>query len=83
MLQRYMHEHSVSPLLCTHDLTSSIDVGRVYVDRKLFVNFFASSLQLPMESSGSLLNQDRVALVRCSCKLCIVVSLEPPSILTT
>jgi hypothetical protein len=26
------------------------------------------------------LNQDHVALVRCSCKLCIVIALEPLSI---
>jgi hypothetical protein len=30
-----------------------------------------------------LLNHDLVAPVRCNCKLCIAVSLVPPSIFTT
>jgi hypothetical protein len=55
-------------------------IGRVYVDRKLLMNCFDSSLQLPMESSGNLLNQDHAAPVRRSCRLYIVVALEPPSI---
>jgi hypothetical protein len=80
MLQRCIYERSASPLLYTQDLTSSIDTGRVYVDRKLLVNCFDNSLQLPMESSGNLLNQDRTAPVRCSYKLCIAVPLKPPSI---
>jgi hypothetical protein len=78
-----MYERSVSPLFCTQDFTSSIDAGRVYVDRKLSVNCFSSSPQIPMESLGNLLNQDCVAPMRCSGKLCIAVALEPLSILTT
>jgi hypothetical protein len=80
MLQRCIYEHNASQLLCKQDLTSSIDTGRVYVDQKLLVNCFDSSLQLPMESSGNLLNQDRAAPVRWSCRICISVALEPPSI---
>jgi hypothetical protein len=82
ILHRCIYERNVSPLFCIQDLTSSIDVGRLYVDRKFLVNCSSSSPQLPMESSGSLLNQDRVAPVRCRCKLCIVVALDPPSICT-
>jgi hypothetical protein len=77
-----MYEHSVSPLFCTHAFTSSIEVGHVYVNRKLSMNCFSSSPQLLMESSGNLLNQDCAAPVRCSFKLCIAVALDPPSILT-
>jgi hypothetical protein len=33
-----------------------------------------------MDSFSSLLNHDLAAPVRCSCKLCIAVSLVPPSI---
>jgi hypothetical protein len=76
-----MYEHSVSPLFCTQAFTSSIDAGHVYVDRKLSVNCFSSSPQLPMKSLGNLLNQDYVAPVRYSGKLCIAVALEPLSIL--
>jgi hypothetical protein len=81
MLQRCMYERSASPLFCTQAFTSSIDTGHMYFDQKLFVNCFSSSPQLSMESSGNLLNQDHVAPVRCSCKLCIAVALEPPCIL--
>jgi hypothetical protein len=54
----------------------------LYVDRKFLVNWFSSSPHLPMESSGSVLNQDRVVLVRCSFKLSIAVALDSPSICT-
>jgi hypothetical protein len=80
-LQRCMYERSASQLFYTQAFTSSIDAGHVYVDRKLFVNCFSSLPQLPMESSGSLPNQDRNAPVRCKYKLCIAVALEPLSIL--
>jgi hypothetical protein len=73
-VSRHFSVHRLSLLL--------FDAGRVYVDQKLFVNCFSSLPQLPMESSGNLLNQDRAAPVRCSYKLCIAVALEPPSILT-
>jgi hypothetical protein len=62
-------------------LTSSIDVGRLYVDLKLLVYYFVISSQLPIVSLSSLPNHDRAAPVRWSCRLCIVVSFEPPSIL--
>jgi hypothetical protein len=74
----WIYERNASPLFCVQDFTSSIDVGCFYVERKLLVNWFSISPQLPMESSGSLLNQDRVAPVRCSYKLCIAIALEPP-----
>jgi hypothetical protein len=77
-----MYERNASLFLCMQDLTSSIDAGRLYVDRKFLINWFSNSPQLPIESSGSVFNQDRAALVRCSCKLCIVVALEPLSIRT-
>jgi hypothetical protein len=35
-----------------------------------------------MVPTGSVLNHDRAVPVRCSCKLCIAVALEPPSIFT-
>jgi hypothetical protein len=82
MLHRYMYERRVSPLLCVQDLTSSRDVGHLYVKRKFLANRFSSSPQLSMESLGKVLNQDRAAPVRCNCKLCIVVALAPPSICT-
>jgi hypothetical protein len=52
----------------------------LYVDLKLLVNCFVRSSQLPMDSFSSLLNHDLAAPVRCSYKLCIAVSLVPPSI---
>jgi hypothetical protein len=75
-----IYERSVSLFFCIQDLTSSIDASRLYVDRKFLVNWFSSLPQLPMESSGSVLNQDRAAPVRYSCKLCIAVALYPTSI---
>jgi hypothetical protein len=56
--------------------------GRLYVDLKLLVNCFVSSSQLPIVSFSNLLNDDLAAPVRCSCKLCIAVSLVPPNIFT-
>jgi hypothetical protein len=83
MLYLWMYDLSVSLRYCTQALTSSIDVGRLYVDLKLLVNCFVSSSQLPIVSLSNLLNHDRAAPVRWSCKLCIAVSFDPPSILTT
>jgi hypothetical protein len=77
-----MYERNASPFLCMQDLTSSIDAGRLYVDRKFIINWFSNSPQLLIESSGSVFNQDPAAPVRFSCKLCIAVALEPPSICT-
>jgi hypothetical protein len=57
MLQCYMYERSVSPLFCTQDFTSFIEVGRVYVDRKFYLNYFSSSPQLLMESSVTCLTK--------------------------
>jgi hypothetical protein len=34
----YIYERKVSPFFCTHDLTSSIDAGRLYVEQKNLVN---------------------------------------------
>jgi hypothetical protein len=64
------------------DLTSSIDARHLYVEQKFLVNSFSSSPQLPMDSLGMVLNQDRAAPVRWSCKLCIAVALVPPSMCT-
>jgi hypothetical protein len=61
-------------------LTSSIDVGRLYVDLKLIVNSFVSSSQLSIVSLSSLPNHDRAAPMRWSCRLSIAVSFEPPEI---
>jgi hypothetical protein len=72
-----MYERSDLSLFCVQSLSSSIYVGRLLVDLKLLVNCFSSSFQLPMDSSGNLLSQDRAAPVRCSYKLCIAVALEP------
>jgi hypothetical protein len=82
ILHRCMYERRVSSFLCVHDLTSSSDAGRLYVERKFLVNWLSSSPQLPMESLGSVLNQDRAAPVRCNCKFCIAVALVPLSICT-
>jgi hypothetical protein len=68
------------PFSAMQDLTSSSDARRLYVKRKFIAIFFFSSHQLPMDSMGKVLNQDRVAPVRCNCKLCIVVALVPLSI---
>jgi hypothetical protein len=77
-----MYDLSVSLRYCIQALTSSIDVGRLYVDLKLLVNCFVSLSQLPIVSLSNLLNHDRAAPMRWSCKLCIAVSFDPPSILT-
>jgi hypothetical protein len=77
-----MYERRVSLFLCMQDLTSSSDAGRLYVEQNFLANWFSSSPQLPMDSMGKVLNQDRAAPVRCSCKLCIAVALVPPSICT-
>jgi hypothetical protein len=69
ILHHYMYEHRVSSFLCMQDLTSSSDTGRLYVERKFLVNWHSNSPQLPMESLGRVLNQDRAAPVRCNCKL--------------
>jgi hypothetical protein len=82
-LHLWMYARNVSSRCCTHALTSSIEAGCLYVDLKLLVNCFVRSSQLPMISFSSLLNHDLAALVRCSYKLCIVVSLVPPNICTT
>jgi hypothetical protein len=82
MLHRCMYERRVLPLLCVQDLTSSRDAGRLYVEQKFLMNRLSSSPQLPMESLGKVLNQDRAVPVRCNCKLCIVVALVPSSICT-
>jgi hypothetical protein len=79
-LHLWMYACSVSSRYCTHVLTSSIDAGHLYVDLKLLVNCFVGSSQLPIDSISSLLNHDLAAPVKCSCKLCIVVSLVPPNI---
>jgi hypothetical protein len=77
-----MYEHNASPFLYIQDLTSSIDAGCLYVEPKFLVNWFSNSPQLPIESSSSMFNQDHAAPVRCSCKLCIAVALDRPSICT-
>ena len=79
-LHLWMYARNVSSRCCMHALTSSIDAGRLYVDLKLPVNCFVRSSQLPIVYFSSLLNHDLAAPVRCSCKLCIAVSLVPPSI---
>jgi hypothetical protein len=79
MLHLCMYDLSVSLRCCMQALTSSIDVGHLYVDLKLLVNYFVSSSQLPIVSLSSLPNHDRAAPVRWSCRLCIVVSFEPPN----
>jgi hypothetical protein len=38
ILHRCMYEHRVSPFLCIQDLTSSIEAGRLYVERKFLAN---------------------------------------------
>jgi hypothetical protein len=76
----WMYARNVSSRCCTHALTSSIDAGHLYVDLKLLVNCFVRSSQLPIDSFSSLLNHDLAVPVRCSCKLCIAVSLVPPNI---
>jgi hypothetical protein len=53
----------------THDLISSRDAGRSYVERKFLANWLSSSPQLPMESLGKVFNQDRAMPVRCNYKL--------------
>jgi hypothetical protein len=83
MLPLWMYDLSVPLCYCTQALTSSIDAGHLYVDLKLLVNCFVSSSQLPIVSLSGILNHDRAAQVRWSCRLCIVVSFDPPSILTT
>jgi hypothetical protein len=75
MLHLWIYDLSVSLRYCTHALTSSIDVGRLYVDLKLLVNCFVSSSQLPIVPLSNLLNHDLAALVRCSYKLCSLFSL--------
>jgi hypothetical protein len=82
MLHLWMYDLSVSLRCYTQALTSSIDAGRLYVDLKLLVNCFVSSSQLPIVSLSNLLNHDRATSVRWSCKLCIAISFDPPSILT-
>jgi hypothetical protein len=82
ILHHCIYERRVSPFLCMQDLTSSSDVGRLYIEWKFLANWFSSLPQLLMDSMGKVLNQDRVAPVRCSCKLCIAVALVPPSICT-
>jgi hypothetical protein len=82
MLHLWMYDLSVSLRCCMQALTSYIDDGCLYVDLKLLVNYFVSSSQLPIVSLSNLLNHDRAAPVRWSCKLCIAVSFDPPSILT-
>jgi hypothetical protein len=82
ILHHCMYERRVSSFLCMQDLTSSSDVGRLYVKRKFLVNWLSSSPQLPMESLGRVLNQDRDAPVRRNCRLCIAVALVPLSIWT-
>jgi hypothetical protein len=42
ILHHCIYERNVSPLFCIHDLTSSIDVGRLYVDQKFLVNCSSS-----------------------------------------
>jgi hypothetical protein len=64
MLHHCMYDLSVLLHCCMQTLTSSIDAGRLYVDLKLLVNCLVSSSQVPIVSLSSLLNQDRVALVR-------------------
>jgi hypothetical protein len=82
MLHLWMYDLSVSLHCCMQALTSSIFIGRLYVDLKLLVIYFVSSSQIPIVSLSNLLNHSRVAPVRWSYKLCIVVSFDPPSILT-
>jgi hypothetical protein len=82
ILHLWMYALNVSPHCCTQALTSSMDVGRLYVDLKLLVNCFVSSSQLPIVSSRSLLNHDLAAPVSYSCKLCIAISPVPPNICT-
>jgi hypothetical protein len=82
VLHHCIYERKASPFFCIHDLTSSIDASHLYVEQKFHANLFSNSLQLPVESSGSVFNQDHAAPVRCSCKLCIIVALVPPSICT-
>jgi hypothetical protein len=82
MLHLWIYALNVSPRCCMQALTSSMDAGRLYVDLKLLVIYFVSSSQLPIISFPSLLNHDLAAPVRCSCKLCIAVSLVPPSSFT-
>jgi hypothetical protein len=79
-LHLWMYARSVLSRYYTHALTSSIDAGHLYVDLKLLINCFVRSSQLPIDSFSSLLNHDLATSVRCSCKLCIAVSLVPPNI---
>jgi hypothetical protein len=82
MIHLCMYDLNVSLRCCMQALTSSIDAGRLYVHLKLLVNYLVSSSQVPIVSLANLLNHDRAAPVRWSCKLCIAISFEPPSILT-
>jgi hypothetical protein len=82
MLHLWIYALNVSPRCCMQALTSSMDVGRLYVDLKLLVNCFVSSSQLPIVSFSNLLNHDLAAPVRYNYKLCIAISLVPPNIFT-
>jgi hypothetical protein len=77
-----MYEHRVSPVFCTHNRSSSNDVGRLDVPRKLAVKTCLNSSHEPIDPGTRLLSQAHAASLRCSCNSCRVLSLKPPMLVT-
>jgi hypothetical protein len=77
-----MYEHRVSPVFCTYSRSSSNDVGRLDVPRKLAMKTCLNSSHEPIDPGTRLLSQAHAASLRCSCNSYRALSLEPPLIVT-
>jgi hypothetical protein len=86
MLRRLSHQEiyecRVSLVFCTHNWSSSNDMGHLDVPRKLAMKACRNYSQEPMDPRARLLSHDLTTSVRCSCKSCRAFSLKPPLTMT-
>jgi hypothetical protein len=82
LIHREMYDLRFSPVLCTHRRSSSNDVGRRKVPRKLAMNACRNSSQERMLSGARLFSHALALSFRCSDSNWRALSLDPPLILT-
>jgi hypothetical protein len=75
---RDIYERTGSLVFCTHSQSSSNNVGRLDVPRKLAMKACRNSSHDSMDPGARLLSQALAVSLRCNCKSCIALSLEPP-----
>jgi hypothetical protein len=82
LIHREMYDLRFSPVRCMHRRSSSNDVGRREVPRKLAMNACRNSSQERMLSGARLFSHALALSFRCSDSNWRALSLDPPLILT-